>query len=175
MLLNNEYPNIYMKNTISLVVVSLMAVLMLGVVSAIDLTNGLPEQQTTIIAGKIYNSDYTAVIAGADVDVTCDGVTISVVSKADGAYKVEYTDGSCYVGDSLTVYAEKDGLTGQKTGTILAEGTCSDPNTDNCLINVYDGLDVAVVNVPLVPEFGAIVGVLTILGAVGVFFVVRRR
>lgn len=167
MLLNNEYYNIYMKNSISLVVVSLMAVLLLGFASA--------DTQTTIIAGKIYNSDYTAVIAGADVDVTCDGVTISVVSKADGAYKVEYTDGSCYVGDSLTVYAEKEGLTGQKTGTILAEGTCSDPNTDNCLINVYDGLDVAVVNVPLVPEFGLIVGVLTILGAVGVFFVVRQR
>jgi len=158
-----------MKNSISLVVVSLMAVLLLGFASAVT------EQQTTIIAGKIYNSDYTAVIAGADVDVTCDGVTISVVSKADGAYKVEYTDGSCYVGDSLTVYAEKEGLTGQKTGTILAEGTCSDPSTDNCLINVYDGLDVAVVNVPLVPEFGLIVGVLTILGAVGVFFVVRQR
>jgi hypothetical protein len=36
-------------------------------------------------------------------------------------------------------------------------------------------IDVACVNVPLVPEFGAIVGVLTALGALGVFFVVRRK
>jgi hypothetical protein len=43
--------------------------------------------------------------------------------------------------------------------------------------NVIVGLDLnlGVVNVPLVPEFGATVGVLTILGALGVFFVVRRK
>ncbi len=29
--------------------------------------------------------------------------------------------------------------------------------------------------VPIVPEFGAVVGVLTVLGALGVFFVVRRK
>lgn len=42
------------------------------------------------------------------------------------------------------------------------------------LIDAYENLRNPV-NVPLVPEFGAIIGALTILSAVGVFFVIRRR
>jgi hypothetical protein len=41
----------------------------------------------------------------------------------------------------------------------------------------YPGLnlDVGIVNVPMVPEFGLVVGLTTMLGALGVFFVVRRK
>ena len=132
---------------------------------------------TTVIAGKIYNSDYTGVISGADVTVTCGDYILTAISLNDGAYKVEYNGdtGYCGIGDSLVVYAEKDSLSGMKTGTIKGEGDCTDPSSDNCLINIYSGLDVAVVNVPLVPEFGAIIGVLTIMGALGAFFIVRRK
>jgi hypothetical protein len=35
--------------------------------------------------------------------------------------------------------------------------------------------DLAIVNVPLVPEFGLIIGMTTILGALGIFFAVRKR
>jgi hypothetical protein len=156
-----------MKKTLSVLVLALMLVTTLGFASAVT----APE---TIIAGKIYNSDYTAVVPGATVTVTCNGNVLTATSLPDGAYKVKYI-GNCLVGNSLSVYAQKDALTGLKTGTIKAEGTCADPSTDNCLINVYEGLDVAVVNVPLVPEFGTMIGVLTALGALGVFFLVRRK
>ena len=36
-------------------------------------------------------------------------------------------------------------------------------------------LNVVIVNVPMVPEFGLIAGLTTVLGALGVFFVVRRK
>ena len=152
-----------MKTKIGLIVISLMTILMLGAISATS---------TTIIAGKIYNSDYTATIPQADVEVTCGGNLLTTQSDNDGAYKVKY-EGLCVVDDTLTVYAEKDALSGSKTGTVKASGTCG--ANDNCLINVFTGVDVAVVNVPLVPEFGTFVGVLTALGALGVFFIVRRK
>jgi len=60
----------------------------------------------------------------------------------------------------LTVYAEKGSLTGMESGIIH----------DNMVMD----LDVGIVNVPLVPEFGFVVGIMTILASVGVFLVVRR-
>lgn len=133
----------------------------------------------TIIAGKIYNSDYTSVISDAYVEVTCHENVLKTTSLADGSYKVEYNGsaetGSCGIEDTLVVYAEKGSLYGSKTGVIKAEGECTNPANENCLISVYSGLDVAVVNVPLVPEFGLIVGGLTILSALTAFFFVRRK
>jgi hypothetical protein len=152
-----------MNKTLSFMILGVMTILMLGAVSA----------STTIIAGKIYNSDYTAIIQGADVTVTCDGNMLTTTSGDDGAYKVQYTN-VCVDGNSLTVYAEKDSLTGSKTGTV--KETCGPSDKDNnCLIEVLEGTDVAIVNVPLVPEFGTVVGVLTALSAVGVFFFVRKK
>lgn len=161
---NSKMIMIKMNKAFSFLVLSLMVILMLGAVSA----------STTVIAGKIYNSDYTAIIKGANVTVTCGGNVISTTSLADGSYKVQYTD-VCVNGSSLTVYAVKGPLSGSKTGTIKAQGDCTNPTSDNCLINVFEGLDVAVVNVPLVPEFNVGVGALTALGAVGVFFLIRKK
>jgi hypothetical protein len=36
-------------------------------------------------------------------------------------------------------------------------------------------LNVGIINVPLIPEFGLLIGSLTVISAVAVFFVVRRR
>jgi hypothetical protein len=166
-----------MKKVMSLVILSAMLVLMLGAVSALSVA-----PTTTVIAGKIYNSDYTATESGATVEVTCGGNVLSTTSLGDGSYKVEYngsTGYTCTFGNTLLVYAEKGTLSGYGGGnsdpTTIVSGTCTNPDTETCLINVISNVDVAVVNVPLVPEFGALVGALTILGAVGVFFVVRRK
>ena len=49
-------------------------------------------------------------------------------------------------------------------------------HTENERIECLDlVINVACGNVPLVPEFGAIVATLTIMGALGAFFVVRRK
>ena len=154
-----------MNKTFSLMILSLMVIGMLGVVSA--------EGLTTVIAGKIYNADYTNVISGATVTVTCGTTTLPTVeSIADGSYKVQFTDGLCTAGKELTVSAVSGSLTGSKTGTVK---TTECTGADNCLVSITDDFDVAVVNVPLVPEFGLIAGLTTVLGALGVFFVVRRK
>jgi hypothetical protein len=51
-------------------------------------------------------------------------------------------------------------------------------NRDDCgqyKVRLGDNVDNYNVNVPIVPEFGVIIGALTILGAVGTFFIIRRR
>ncbi len=142
-----------MNKAFSFVFLSLAVIFILGVVSA-----------ETVIAGKIYNADFTATVAGADVNVTCNGTVKDTTSLDDGAYSVFYLDESlCHEGSSLSVHAYKEGV---------GENTLSGEIHDN--YPIVD-LNLGVVNVPLVPEFGAVVGVLTVLGALSVFFVVRRK
>ena len=142
-----------MKKIFSLMILSLL-VLSMGTASA-----------KTLINGKIYNADYSDFIVGADVTVTCNGYVQTAVSNSAGDYTVTYeNENDCGYHDpahALSVYAEKGGLSGYKEGTINDE--------------VFGDWDLAVVNVPLVPEFGFFVGVLTLFGAVGVFFFIRRE
>jgi len=121
----------------------------------------------TLITGKIYNADFSDVIINANVTVNCihngSANILNTLSIADGVYSVIYTENvstGCNNGDELTVSAIKDGLYGSRTGII---------NKD-----AFDTWDLAVVNVPLVPEFSTIIGIMTILGALGVFFVIKR-
>jgi hypothetical protein len=116
---------------------------------------------TTRIYGTIYQDTITNPISGANVIVTCDIHIGTTTSNNDGSYSVTLDGNTCSNGNLLTVYAEKDGLTG------IAEGTIND--------SVELNLNLATVNVPLVPEFGVIVGIVTAMGALGMFFVVRRK
>jgi hypothetical protein len=146
-----------MNKTFSLVVLMLMVVAMLGVVSA-----------DTVIAGKIYNADFTAIEPGASVTVTCGGILApegTVLSKDDGAYSVTYDEElGCHQGSTLSVHAIKTGV-GENTVT----GEIHDGVVESLDLNL------GVVNVPLVPEFGLIAGLTTVLGALGVFFFVRKK
>jgi len=142
-----------MKKLFAITFLALLVISMIGMVSA-----------KTVIAGKIYNADYSETIAEADVTITCNSNVQTTTSKSDGAYSVTYNEtgtGGCNSGESLIVYAEKGDLSGSKSGTIH----------DDLVMDV----DIGVVNVPLVPEFGFYIGVLTIMSAVGVFFLVRRE
>jgi hypothetical protein len=149
-----------MRKAISLMILGLMVISMLGAVSAANIVG---PGATTAIAGKIYNSDYTATVSGATVNVTCNNILKSTTSLGDGVYSVTYSGQDCNEGDLLSVHAIKAGV---------GENTINGSIHDNYpLVN----LNLGVVNVPLVPEFGTAIGVLTILGALGVFFVVRRK
>ena len=145
-----------MKKVLMLSVLALLVVSTLCVVSA-----------TTIIAGKVYNHDYSQTIANATVEVTCNNNLKITSSLNDGSYAVTYCESTCQTdpvcddGDTLSVYAEKDGLTGSNSGVI----------NDDMVMDI----DIGIVNVPLVPEFGIFIGALTILSALGVFFLVRRK
>jgi hypothetical protein len=137
------------------VVISLMLLSVVSVVSAAG---------TTLIAGKIYdatNPGHWVTVSGASVTATCDThVSTPVTSRSDGSYDIQYSTADCGVGSSLSVYATGNGLAGTKTGTIFGIG---------------DNWDLGVVNVPMVPEFGLIAGSLTIISALAIFFVVRKK
>jgi hypothetical protein len=137
--------------------ISVTLVMALFVLSAMSLISS-----QTIIAGKIYNVDYTAIIPGASVTVECDEAVGNTTSVVDGSYAVSFSDDSaCNGTDTVTVSATKGELTGSASGTVQG--------------NLIQGLDIAIVNVPLVPEFGLVIGGLTIFGAVAVFFMIRKQ
>ena len=111
----------------------------------------------TLIAGKIYNFDYSDTIADAFVNVTCNGNSVIRNSSAEGNYAVEFIESKCDVGDYLVVYASHPDY---------GEGTNDWENvTDKADLESFD-MNLGIANVPLVPEFGLIVGVLTLVGAV---------
>jgi hypothetical protein len=119
----------------------------------------------TLIAGKIYNHDYSKTVAGADVSVNCNSNIRNTTSLGDGSYAAVYNEIDCDVNDSLNVYAFHPSYGfGNETGII---------NKD--VFNNSTPWNLGLVNVPLVPEFGLIVGALTILSAAGIFFFVRRN
>jgi hypothetical protein len=150
-----------MKKLYSLFMLTMMIVLVAGVVSATP--------TSTIVGGTIYQDVVTNGVSGAGVEVICthsgDDYTLSTTSLSNGEYSVTFFGSECSLGDLVTVNAEKGSLTGTNDGKITMTYT------------LIPGLvlDVGVVNVPMVPEFGALVGVLTVLGALGMFFVVRRK
>ena len=116
----------------------------------------------TIVGGTIYQNTITTPVSGASVTVTCNGYTQTDTSGANGAYSVVFPCYQCYYNNAVVVDAVKNPLTGESKGTVSM---------------TYPGLnlDVGIVNVPMVPEFGLVVGLTTMLGALGVFFVVRRK
>ncbi len=115
----------------------------------------------TLITGLVYNADYSDTIDGASVMVNCSNHIKNVFSKSNGKYSVTYEKSECGFNDPLMVRAEKNGQIGYKSGNIHENAA-----------NV--NWDLGVVNVTIVPEFGVVVGVLTLLSAVGMFFVIRK-
>jgi hypothetical protein len=150
-----------MKNILSIL---LVLALTIGFASA-----GVPicaTVETTYVAGIVtYESNP---VDGAAVDVTCNGHVQSTTSAADGSYSVQYPASECSDGDSVSVSASKDSLNGN-SDTV----TWSTSDTQiGCLRLI---VNVACADVPLIPEFTVVLGTLTAISAVAVFFVVRRR
>jgi hypothetical protein len=120
----------------------------------------------TIVAGKIYdgaNFETAGTVADANIDVTCNGNLLETTSLADGTYSVAYETTACPDASLVTVVAEKDGDTNSGTGLVHDYRA------------VMPEMYLGIVNVPLLPEFGAVIGILTCVSAIGVFFVVRRK
>ncbi|MCK5449344.1 hypothetical protein KAI32_00595 [Candidatus Pacearchaeota archaeon] len=143
-----------MSKTMSVLVLGMMLILV-GFASAVV------DDGSTLITGKVYNADFTSVIEGANVEVVCNGYSQFVVSQSNGKYSAIYSKFVCDAGDSLNVVAEKNGMYGSASGIIHEDA-------------ILNNWDLGVVNVAIVPEFGFFIGMLTLLSAVGIFFVVRK-
>jgi len=169
-----------MKKTLAFMILGLFMISMIGVVSADDpcdfTCEGCCAIGTTTIGGTIYQEDLGVEggpIAGASVMVICErgegGTEYSrpTTSLDDGGYAVVFPQNQCTIGDKIIVSAEKpsDELSGEEEGEVT--------------INVFEWgcfrLDVGIVNVGMVPEFGFFMGALTLLCAVGIFAFVKRE
>ncbi len=127
--------------------------------------------EETLVKGKITYDESGDLAGKAKVEVTCyhngneyTRTTTSLNAKPwKGWYFVYFPQSECVAGDTIVVKATKGDLTGVMQGTVedFVKGKCFD-------------LDLARIDVPLVPEFGTIIGIITALGALGVFFIVRR-
>jgi hypothetical protein len=125
--------------------------------------------ETTFVSGTITDAtNGNALVSGADVTVTCNDVIKHATSDVNGGYEVQYTALECPANSQVSVSATHAGLNGE-SDTISWYTQNTQVGCLQLIVNVACG------NVPLVPEFGAFVGALTILGALGTFFVVRRK
>ncbi len=90
----------------------------------------------TLVAGKIYNSDYSGNIDSANVAVICNSNTLTTNSLNDGTYAVRFDVRLCNVGESVKVTATKDNLAGEGNGIIsVCEGN---QNCDDGLVSVVN-------------------------------------
>ena len=157
-----------MKKTFVFMVMGLFLVSMIGMTSAV------PVGPNTLIAGTIYNSDFSEKIGNANITVACANggniyyrYTVSTSGgDAKGDYQVTFPetnigDGACKGGDSVTVTVLKDSLSGVETETVV----------DNAVLDI----DIAIINVSMTPEFGFFLGIVTLLGSVGIIYVIRKE
>ena len=148
-----------MKNLLALMIVGIFIVSMVGVVSATT------APITTIVAGTIFNEDYTETMEEANVTVSCVHNNVTSVgtteSNSEGVYGVEFIVAECGEGDIVTVFAEsQDGtLSGTETGIVQEFGLT---------------VNLAIINVTI-PEFGLLIGAFTLVAGAGIFFLVRRK
>jgi hypothetical protein len=166
-----------MKNTNLLLFAAVglfVAVMALGIASAggdcIPGCNDCKDCKFTEVKGTVHMQGNLAdVVAGANVHVVCHGgdgdVSGDDVSAADGSYIVTFSPLKCSYNDLVDVTATKGSLSGDNDGEI----TINNQQQGECEV------DIGIVNVPLIPEFGLLVGTLTAISAVGIFFVVRRK
>ena len=148
-----------------------LILLMTSVASAL-----MCNMQNIIVTGYVYDESGFIKqdgIIGATVYATClhNGVAITktAISKSEGKYSITFDKRECNYGDSIIkVYSEAYGTPG--------------PETTGYVQFIYPYACVAKINSPnpnvippLIPEFSLAIGVLTVVSAIGVFFIVRRN
>ena len=100
---------------------------LISLVIAVLLTIGMASAQT-LIAGKVYNSDYSSLIEGASVTVQCNTNRLVTTSLADGTYAVRFNQTECTLGNGVSVTASKGSLSGSGSGVVVEclSGDCND-------------------------------------------------
>jgi hypothetical protein len=152
----------------------MLGIVLLGVISACGYNDNhdCDVHSQTYVKGKVTYADTDDEVGKALVTVTCfhEGTEYTKTTwtvkygALKGTYFVIFPQTQCADGDEVKVVASKNGLTGENDGEVI------DWITQKCL-----DIDIAIIDVPLVPEFGTSILILTALGAVTIFFVVRRK
>ena len=113
------------KNKTALFVLPILILFLISLASA-----------QTLVAGKIYNSDFSDTIGGASVYVECNSNSPNTTSLGDGTYAIRFDVGLCNVGDIVTVTATKNNLAGEGNGVI---SVCDEnQNCDDGLVSIVN-------------------------------------
>ncbi|HTB48988.1 MAG TPA: hypothetical protein VK712_02805 [Verrucomicrobiae bacterium] len=140
-----------------------MKKLLLSILATVGIAVILPvsafaEGGTSDIAGTVTSKGNP--VSGASVSVLCDGHTLTSGTTVAGAYIVQFPGSDCPAGSTATVTATKGGGSGSNSGTVNGLGA---------------DINLAIVNVSVVPEFGAVAGAGAALLGGGAFMIVRRK
>lgn len=149
-----------MKYRIKLFAAALMAIVTIFSASASPAR--ADHLQVGVVEGLVAKQDGTAA-NGASVEVLCNGFTLNTTTDSTGFYIVNYDPGQCQVGEPVLVTATLGGQSGDNVGVMSDAGMVG-----------HLRLDVAIVHVPLVPEFGLLTGALTALTSGGLFLLKKR-
>jgi hypothetical protein len=122
-----------------------------------------PLFQVGVVAGVVSVPGGNPAI-GANIHILCNGNTLDTTTDVSGLYEAHFVGGVCAAGQNVTVTATHGGLTGVKNGIMADSGSAG-----------YVKIDVAIVNIPLVPEFGLITGGMAFLTSGGVLYLLRKR
>lgn len=159
-----------MKSKSLLVLGMVLSLFLIGIISACPGPNC---EEYTNVKGAIYNADFTDTISGADVEIIChhngNDYSLSTITNHNGNYSVWFNKWQCDYEDELMVNAHKNDLYGLKEGEVDETYTFAGHSWHCKTINI------GIVNVPLVPEFGLIAGMVTIFGALGMFVYIRKK
>ena len=145
------------------ILVAFAVIAVMGVASAISSAAPTPPTNTEV-SGTVYlQSSPSTGVEGANVSVVCDTDTLNpqtTVTSVNGSYAVAF-ETACGM---VYVTASKDGASNMVSRAPNNFGVVND-----CILLL------ALVDVPLVPEFGMFMGMTTIIGALVAFFVIRRN
>jgi len=151
-----------MNKNLALVSFLVLGVMLLGFASATTTCGDGTTIPLTVVDGKtLLKGNIDSPVWNAAVTVICNGHTLTTESSNLGTYGVTFYDYQCPCGSEVNVSAIKGSLSGSNSAPV-----------ENGIVL---WLPMAVVNVPMVPEFGVFAGALTLLSAVGIFFMVRRK
>jgi len=94
-----------------------------------------------VVAGTVYNSDFSDTIEGADMTITCSGSLLTTNSITNGVYGVKFDTGICNLGDNVDVVLS-NGYLGSASGTLVNWPTV-DPLISYLVIINVNGLVVS--------------------------------
>lgn len=112
------------------------------------------------VSGKIQTSGHSNA-NGASVNVTCGSTTLPDTTDSNGDFSVEFTGAQCPDNTTINVTASFNGESGSDSRT--------SGNGPNVSFNVITLAPVAV------PEFGAVTGMIAVIGSAAAFFIFKKR
>ncbi len=123
------------------------------------ITFAAPNPTATAVSGTVTHNG--SPVAGANVTVNCVGNVLTDVTDAAGGYEVDYMPASlCPAEATASVSATLGDLSGSNSGPVGA---------------VTSNLNVALVDVAVVPEMGVMLSIGAAFTGAGAFMVIRRR